>query len=198
MKQQIIYIHGGIPKENYNNFLSSVESIEYNPYEEKNKRWRSSIEAELWEYCELIVPSMPNRVYADYAAWKVMFEKLLPYLRDDVIFIGHSLGSCFLFKYLSENKLSVSIKAFFSVGGAIHDNDLELLGSFTPDIQKINDTWAEQLYLIHSRDDAVVPFSDFEVLDQHLSGHQTMVFEDRGHFIGEEFPEIIEELKKIL
>lgn len=83
---------------------------------------------------------MPNRVYADYAAWKVMFEKLLPYLRDDVIFIGHSLGSCFLFKYLSENKLSVSIKAFFSVGGAIHDNDLELLGSFTPDIQKINDT----------------------------------------------------------
>lgn len=47
MKQQIIYIHGGIPKENYNNFLSSVESIEYNPYEEKNKRWRSSIEAEL-------------------------------------------------------------------------------------------------------------------------------------------------------
>ncbi len=198
MKQQIIYIHGGIPKENYNNFLSSVESIEYNPYEEKNKRWRSSIEAELWEYCELIVPSMPNRVYADYAAWKVMFEKLLPYLRDDVIFIGHSLGSCFLFKYLSENKLYVSIKAFFSVGGAIHDNDLELLGSFTPDIQKINDTWAEQLYLIHSRDDDIVPFSDFEVLDQHLSGHQTMVFEDRGHFIGEEFPEIIEELKKIL
>jgi predicted alpha/beta hydrolase family esterase len=35
---------------------------------------------------------MPNRHFADYKAWKIMFEKIFSYLKDEVIFVGHSLG----------------------------------------------------------------------------------------------------------
>ena len=198
MKQQIIFIHGWVPKENFSSSLECVQLCEYDPYSEKKKRWRYDLETEFWASCDVIFLPMPNRDYADYVEWKIMFEKLIPYLRDDVILIGHSLGGSFLFKYISENTLPVSIKALFSLWWAMTDNDVELLWSFTPHRKKISDISVDNLYLIHSRDDDIVPFSDFEILDRHLSGNINMIFEDRGHFLWEEFPEIIEALKKIL
>ncbi|MCH2189034.1 alpha/beta hydrolase [Candidatus Gracilibacteria bacterium] len=197
MKQQIVIIHGGVAKENYSDYLDYVRTIEYDPYAEKLQRWKQTLPIELGENFEYFYPVMPNKHYADYDAWKEMFEKVIPYLRDDVILIGHSLGSSFLFKYLSENTLPVSVATFFSVAGAMTDSDMELLGSFTPDAKKIDQTGIELIYLIHSRDDDVVPFRDFEILDAHLTGNINMIFEDRGHFMGEEFSEIIEEIRKI-
>jgi hypothetical protein len=30
--------------------------------------------------------------FADYTAWKIVFEKMVPFLKDNVIFVATSLG----------------------------------------------------------------------------------------------------------
>lgn len=54
---------------------------------------------------------MPNGNNAQYIEWKIWFERLLPFLNDGVILIGHSLGGIFLAKYLSENNFSIKVRA---------------------------------------------------------------------------------------
>jgi hypothetical protein len=34
---------------------------------------------------------MPDKKFADYKAWKIYFEKIIPYLRDDCIIATTSL-----------------------------------------------------------------------------------------------------------
>ena len=77
MKQQIVIIHWGVAKENYSDYLDYVRTIEYDPYAEKLQRWKQTLPIELWENFEYFYPVMPNKHYADYDAWKEMFEKVI-------------------------------------------------------------------------------------------------------------------------
>ena len=52
---------------------------------------------------EVLIPQMPNSQNARYSEWKILFEKIISILDDEIILIGHSLGGIFLVKYFSEN-----------------------------------------------------------------------------------------------
>ena len=72
---------------------------EVNPFEEKKRR-RMRLQEQLPEF-KVIKPEMPNKDMARYSAWKLWFEKHLPFLDSEkLIVIGHSLGAMFLIKYL--------------------------------------------------------------------------------------------------
>lgn len=72
---------------------------EVNPFEEKKRR-RMTPQEQLPEF-KVIKPEMPNKDMARYSAWKLWFEKHLPFLDSEkLIVIGHSLGAIFLIKYL--------------------------------------------------------------------------------------------------
>jgi hypothetical protein len=45
--------------------------------------------------------------------------------------------------------------------------------------------------------DPVVPFSDLEVFKNKIPNAVARVFEDRKHFNGEEFPELVDDIKSI-
>jgi predicted alpha/beta hydrolase family esterase len=70
---------------------------------------------------------MPEKKFADYEAWKIYFEKIIPYLQEDCIIATTSLGSTFIVKYLQENNLDVSIKKLFLIAPAIEDTPTEVL-----------------------------------------------------------------------
>ena len=42
MKKQIIYIWWWVSRGNYKNFFDFLEKIEFNPYEEKRKKWKDT------------------------------------------------------------------------------------------------------------------------------------------------------------
>ena len=58
---------------------------------------------------------MPLKEDAKYEDWKIYFERYIPFLRNDCILVGSSLGAMFLAKYLSENKFPKKILATFLV-----------------------------------------------------------------------------------
>ena len=147
---------------------------------------------------EVIAPKMPNKSNAKYVEWKIWFEKLLPFVRDDIVLLGHSMGGVFLAKYLSEEKFPKKIKATFLVAPPYNIDEGRALVEFVLPVSLENfERQGGKIFIYHSRDDYVVAFSELSKYQKVLPKAQFKIFEDRGHFSQEEFPEIIEDIKSV-
>jgi uncharacterized protein len=145
---------------------------------------------------EVFSPRMPNKQNAKYEHWKVWLEKMIPFLRDGGIFIGHSLGGSFLVKYLSENEFPKKIKTLILVAAATGGTDGVGDFAFDEPIGNIENI-CQGIYILQSKDDPVVPVSDAEFFQKNWPSAKMILFEDKQHFNQEEFPEIVELIRKI-
>lgn len=197
MKKQVVVIHGGDTFETYEEYLEFLNTFELDVQRYKTDRddWKKPLRMELGEEYEVILPQMPNKWNARYEEWKIWMDKLVPFLNDDVILVGHSMGGAFLVKYLSLNPFPKKIKAVFLVA-AVFDGDFERsLASFTlPNTLKLQ---TENIFLYHSRDDHVVPFSALEKFQRELPNAHVRIFEDRKHINQEKFPELVEDIRNL-
>lgn len=201
MKKQVVLVRGWEAKENYKDFYDFLEAQEFDPYKEKTKRWNRNLSETLWEDYEVIEVLMPNRLFADYKAWKIMFEKVLPFLKGEVIFVGHSLWGIFLAKYFEEDfkwyQQGVSLQKIILVAPPFKDNETEVIWTFNfkdkklENLSKIQD----KITIMWSYDDFVVPFEDFLDYKKALPKAKFLEFKNYGHFLWEEVKEIIEEIK---
>ena len=198
-KPQIIHIHGGNAFDSREQYLAYIKKY-YEPLKVR-KRWYESLKSSLWESVDVYLPKMPAKDNADYDAWAIAFEKVFRFLSDGpVILIGNSLGTVFLTKYLSENTIPKQIQSLHLValvfdGEGIAD---ESMANFLIDPEKLPHV-SEQvssIHLYHSRDDRVCPWHNVEKYMSHFSDATLHEFSDRWHFTQEEFPELIEQLKK--
>jgi len=195
MKKQVVVIHGGDTFETYEEYLNFLRSyeIDIERYKSDKSDWKPWLRQKLGSNYEVILPIMPNKTNAQFSEWKLWFEKFIPFLHDNVILIGHSLGGTFLAKYLSENQFEKKIKAVFLVG-AVYDKDddgYSVVSFSLP--EKLNLQTANTM-IYHSKDDPVVPFSTLDQYKKALPKAETKVFEDRGHFNQEEFPELAQDI----
>lgn len=200
MKQQIIIIHGGDTFNTYKDYISFLKNREIDLDRLRLKRdWKDTLSEELGENFDVLSPRMPNGTNARYKEWKIWFERIIPFLGKDVIFIGHSLGGIFLAKYLSENTISKTIKATILVAAPFDDaNSEESLTDFK--LPSSLAKFSEQsgiIYLIHSKDDPIVSFEQFGKYKQALPNAKTTTFNNREHFNQEAFPEIIKLIRAL-
>ena len=201
MKKQVIVIHGGDTfdtREEYVSFLKSFE-IDREYFEGMKKAgWKAKLGERLGGDYDVVQPQMPCKGNAKYAEWKIWFDKLLPFLEDGVILVGHSMGGIFLAKYLSENNISKKIAAVFMVA-APHGPTAEfsLADFILPESLNGLSKQAEKIFLYYSEDDDTVPFADLEKYKKDLPRAVARVFRGRGHFVLDEFSEIVEEIKSI-
>lgn len=197
--QQIVFIHGGDTFATHEDYLKFLTEFEIDPPTSEVKKWKHSLVPALGENFELLAPEMPSKSNAKYHEWTLWFKKFIPFLRQNTIFIGHSLGGLFLAKYLSENTLPVAIRAAFLVAAPFDDKDADYsLADFT--LPANLDTLAKQvpeIFLYHSTDDPVVPFQDFGKYVKALPTAHAQTFTDRSHFNQPDFPEIIEDIKNL-
>jgi predicted alpha/beta hydrolase family esterase len=192
MKQQILVIHGGDTwksRDEYLHFLSTV-AISF----EKMTRlgWKENLRTDLGDAFEVVLPAMPNKWDARFEEWKMVFEKLLPHLRDDLILIGHSMGGAFIVKYLAENAFPRRVKATYLVAAPYRDNppEYELL-SFSPPKNLIRfNAQAGLITIYQGEDDPVVPRADAEKYKKLLPESDLQFLAYRGHFGQEHFPEL--------
>jgi len=197
MKKQIIYIHGGDSFDSYEDYIKYLKETEFSiDWFLPRKRWIDDMINELNNDYQFFMPQMPCKQNANYEEWKIWFEKMLPFINDGVILIGHSQGGIFLAKYLSENNYPKKISALMLVA-PVHNNTPEV-GSFRLEKSLKNVLGqCNEIHLFLSKDDFVVPFSESEEYKKELPNAQMHIFEERGHFLQETFPEIVEEIRKI-
>lgn len=197
MKTQILFIHGGSTFKNRADFLVNLKEWEITL--DKNVKWfKEYLDKKLGRDFEIIRLRMPLADDARYEEWKVYFEKHLPFIRQNVILIGFSLGGVFLAKYLSENRFPKKILATYLVGASYdnsHSNE-PLLGGFKlkSDISLLEkDT---NLTMLFSADDECVPVYHAEQYKKKLSKAKIIIYKGKnGHFNVPIFPEIIKMIK---
>ena len=163
--KQVVFIHGGEAFANEQDWLDFLKDFEIDPYEEKSKRWKHSLTEDLGDSWEVFMPQMPNGFNAKYIEWKIWFEKYVPYLKDGVVLVGHSLGAMFLARYLSENDMPVNINKLFLLAGAFTRDDkvegggqCEYFYVHLDNFEKLDQS-ANEIVIMHSKDDACLLYT---------------------------------------
>ena len=199
MKKQIVVIHGGDTFNTYEEYLSFLKNREFDLERLKKEDWKETLSEKLGEKFEVIILKMPNSANAKYLEWKIWFEKLIPFLKDEVILVGHSLGGIFLAKYLSENSFPKRIRATLLVAPPYdtEGTDYSLVDFTLSEAPGKLTEQSDEIFLYHSEDDPVVPFGSLRKYEKELSGARVRIFKDRGHFQQEKFPELVEDIKSL-
>ncbi|MDB5195552.1 MAG: hypothetical protein JWO84_736 [Parcubacteria group bacterium] len=196
MRIQVLIIHGGSAFDSYEAYLTALTEKEITLDRIRTQGgWKNTLQARLGEDYEVLQPRMPNGQNAKYAEWKIWFEKILPLLDDEVILVGHSLGGIFLAKYLSEHEIEKRIAGAFLVAAPFNTLTIHPVADFnlTTDLSGLA-RQCEKIFLYQSEDDTSVPFSNLASYTQSLPDATVRVFEDRGHFLAEDFPELIKDI----
>ncbi len=193
-KKQVVVIGGGEAWDTYEEYIEYLKNDEFTEDTIKkatSKRWKENLQDELGKKFQVIKPIMPSARNAKYNEWVIWFEKLFPFLKGDIILVGHSLGANFLAKYLMENIISFNITGLHLVAGCFGwKGGFDLSNSFV-NIEK----QCDNIFIYHSKDDDVVSFSEGLKYKKILPSAKFVKFEDRGHFLQEDFPEIIKNIK---
>jgi len=199
MKKQIILIHGGQTYDSYEEYISSLQVKVLDFERAQQKFWKDTFAERLGSDYEVIAPRMPNGHNAKYLEWKIWFDKYVPYLQDGAVLVGHSLGGIFLAKYLSENTFPCGISATILLAAPHDAEDLEdsLADFVLPDSLALFEKQGGKIHLFQSKDDPVVRYEDVVAYKAQLSSASVIVFENHGHFNIEEFPELVELIKKL-
>ena len=181
--------------EDYYDFLRT-RAID--PFKKKNSR-KNRIAQQLNEQYQSIIPTMPCKQNADYLWRKIWFERHLEYLNSEgTILIGNSLGASFLTKWLSENSFPQKVEQLHLIATPIKDTSFESITNFRPHEENIPsiEIQTQNIFLYHSIDDTVVPYSHTEKLAILLPKAKLTTFTDRWHFHQETFPELLENIQQ--
>jgi predicted alpha/beta hydrolase family esterase len=142
-------------------------------------------------------PKMPEEDSATYADWKALIERALATLDDHVILVGHSVGASVLLKYLSEDQLDKPIIALFLLATPYWGAD----EFWTWDEVRLPEDVAAKLwsipriYVYHSRDDKVVPFSHLALYAAKLPRATIRELDGRGHQFGNDLTDVAEDIR---
>ena len=204
--QQVFYIHGGESYENHDDFLAHLKTapLWHLPGEDdvgSGKKWTSDFQEALGDGYEVIMPPMPNKQNAKYQEWKIWFERHFEYLTEGTILIGCSLGAMFLARYFSEGTTPFKPGAIILMAGAyglpgFPDTDCKQFLVKPDQAASVIDK-AERVVIMHSKDDPVVPYEHGAALSEALPKAEFISFEDKNHFLIEEFPELVQKIQSV-
>lgn len=193
-KQQILFIDWWNTKESYKDYEDYLAKIVF----KKREHWKNSLSLDLWEDFEILFPDMPCKKFADYKAWKIMFESIFPFLEEDVILLWHSLWSGFLLKYLEENEFPVKIKRIIFVSIFDRDTEKDKIWSFWLERELKNFLKYENiLTFFHAKDDKVCPVDFLLKYKKILPNAEYFILEKWNHFIIPRFLELINYIKSL-
>ena len=196
-----MFVHGGTAFSKYEDFLWHLETKELRdlPGTESLKKWTGTLREDLGDEYEVFTPAMPNSQNAKYEEWKIWFERYVPHLRDGVVLVGWSLGGYFLAKYLIENNLPINPSALLLVAAPFEPEDFggEDGGDFAFDTTRVGELSKKvrNITLFHSKDDFLVPYEHVLKYKSALPKAELVTFEDRNHFLLEEFPELLSKIR---
>ena len=160
--------------------------IFHGTYGNPNENWFPWLKKELTaQGHQVFTPRFPTPENQNLELWWKQFKTFVPFLDNDTIFIGHSVGAAFLLNVLE--RINTPIKASYLVAG--------FLGSLNdPDFDQLNKTFVDKtfewskiknncsrFYVFSSGNDLYVPVEKAQELVSYLGAEGIMV-QEAGHF----------------
>lgn len=146
----------------------------------------------------VLYPKMPEPDNPEYELWKLTLDRELSALEREIILVGHSLGASVLLKYLSEEPCDKLITGLFLVAPVYFGKkdwkveEYRLKNDFEVKLLNI-----PRIFLYHSRNDTVVPFTHLVQFADKLPNSVGRAFEDRGHLFSMGLPELVEDIQNL-
>ena len=189
---QILFIHGGDSYSSYKTYLDNLkqQTLHYERLK-YHKNYRAWI-AEQMPNDDILIPNLPNGYNAQFDEWVIYFEKIIPFLDNGAVLVGHSLGAMFLAKYLHKNTLPfMASKIILMAGRHGKDDSDSHSGSFVAESATGLERSCQEVHLFHSEDDPVVPYISLELFKQDLPSATVHSFKDQKHFNNPTFPDLL-------
>ncbi|MCA9478001.1 MAG: retinoblastoma-binding protein 9 [Nanoarchaeota archaeon] len=142
--------------------------------------------------------TMPDGILARKEFWLPFMEEVLK-IDEHTLILGHSSGATAALYYAQRHKIfgSVLLAPCYTDMG-IEEERLSGWYDDEWDWKKIKEN-QEQIGLLYSLDDDVIPKEEFFFIKDHIAPDLVFEFNDKGHFISEDaFPEVIDCIRKIL
>lgn len=142
----------------------------------------------------VLIPQLPNPSEPKLAQWLKAAKDAYKSFNPDII-IGHSLGGALALKLAQEVGQEGKIKKIILVAPPVHAKEGEKLHRtefFEEPIKwEILKSLAIKYTVFHSIDDPSVPADHAQIVRDKLEANYKLFF-DRGHFLQQDFPELIE------
>jgi predicted alpha/beta hydrolase family esterase len=143
--------------------------------------------------------TMPEPLRPTYAKWRSALIKVMPQLHDKLIVVGHSLGGSVALKLFAQERPCTSVAALFVIAAPYwgreqgwHDKDFAFHDDLPGDLSSI-----PRIFLYHSRDDVIVPFSHLALYAAKLPHAEVRALDGYGHWFAKpEFHELLEDIQR--
>jgi len=150
----------------------------------------------LKEIYNIKYPRMPDEDNPDYETYKAKIEEELKKIHNKVVLIGHSVGGCFLLKYLSEKKIDNDIAGIFFIATPFWGDGGWQYEGFAMD----NDFPSKlptdaSIFFYHGTDDETVPFSHLALYAKKLPHAIIRKIVGRGHQLNNDLSEVVQDIK---
>jgi len=147
---------------------------------------------------DIIYPKMPNENDPNYETYKSKIDKELKKINSRLIFVGHSLGGCYLLKYLTEEKINNDIAGMFFISTPYWGKNGWQYEGFT-----LNNELASKrttnipIFFYHGTDDEVVPFSHLALYAGKFPKAEIRRIIGRGHQLNNDLSEVVQDIKSL-
>ena len=197
--KQVLVIHGGTTFSTYDAYIEYLRTKKVHPERlAYTPGWKEGLQGQLGADYQVLLPSMPNATNAQYAEWKLWFDRIAEIAEDGIVLIGHSLGGIFLAKYLSETTFPKQISATILIAAPYNDESEEDLGSFRLDaLTDIFRQQAGKVTCFFGDDDPVVSINEMSHYRSQLPDAEFVTLPAPDHFVRPEFPELVRKLREL-
>lgn len=144
----------------------------------------------------VLYPKMPEEEDQSYEAWKAQISKELAKIDDEVILVGHSVGSSMLLKYLSEENVENAMAGIFFIAAPYWGTGGWQMDEFT-----LDEGYASEIlkglpvFFYHSHDDDIVPFAHLALHAEKFPQATIREFDGRGHQLNNDLSEVAADIK---
>ncbi len=148
---------------------------------------------------EVIVPKLDLTIREDFKLSEVVQQLSLAVgkIRNEDIFLGHSLGGLIVLNFLEAVEMMETPRAAILVAAPWKVSKPELRQLFMADLDADVAIWkAREFYIVHSKDDTLVPFDHGEKLARYLKA-TLVTTEADGHYMDAEYPALLELVERI-
>lgn len=160
---------------------------------------------------KVVIPAMPDPETPRIADWVGKINEIVD-LKDDLIFIGHSVGCQAILRYIEKLSAGVKIKGVVLIAPwmeldqeTVQEEGEEVVEMARPwmetpiDFSKVK-SQAEKFVAIFSDNDPYVPISQKDLFEKELDA-EIIIEHDKGHFSEEdnisELPSVLEVIEKL-